>query len=249
MVLFADSCLFFSSCLSFCSERILSLFSLHFNFPLLAIPNLYLLETLDSIKASNVLEKALSSPDSAKRSEPLFVYLQVNTSGEEVKSGLPPILKDSSSDSEPLYDLAKHVIQSCPNLRFKGLMTIGSASNSTASSEIKDNLESTQVSEILKVNPDFDRLIQTRSEIVKLLREDEDLKRDEVRSNYKELLETGDELGGLELSMGMSADLELAIKVGSDNVRVGTDCFGRRMPSRDEAMKAMEDELKPKEKK
>lgn len=128
-------------------------------------------------------------------------------------------------------------------------MTIGSASNSTASSEIKDNLESTQVSEILKVNPDFDRLIQTRSEIVKLLREDEDLKRDEVRSNYKELLETGDELGGLELSMGMSADLELAIKVGSDNVRVGTDCFGRRMPSRDEAMKAMEDELKPKEKK
>ena len=36
----------------------------------------------------------------------------------------------------------------------------------------------------------------------------------------------GDE--GLELSMGMSGDFELAIKCGSTNVRVGSKIFGAR---------------------
>lgn len=219
-----------------------------------AVPNLYLLETLDSIKASKVLEKALSSPEAVKRDGPLFVYLQVNTSGEGVKSGLPPLLNDqkpeehSSEKGESLLDLTKHVILYCPNLRFKGLMTIGSSDNSQASKSAEDK---NSIDEILKLNPDFERLVQSRENLVKVLREDGELKKleGEIKEDYEELLEGKAKNGGLELSMGMSNDLELAVKCGSRNVRVGTDCFGQRMGSRDEAMKAMEAELKMEEKK
>ena len=36
------------------------------------------------------------------------------------------------------------------------------------------------------------------------------------------------ELGDIELSMGMSDDFEVAIKMGSTNVRVGSKIFGQR---------------------
>ena len=36
------------------------------------------------------------------------------------------------------------------------------------------------------------------------------------------------EIGSLELSMGMSGDWETAVKMGSDNIRVGTTIFGAR---------------------
>ena len=36
------------------------------------------------------------------------------------------------------------------------------------------------------------------------------------------------ELGNIELSMGMSDDFEVAIKMGSTNVRVGSKIFGQR---------------------
>ena len=43
--------------------------------------------------------------------------VQVNTSGEESKSGVEP--------GAPVVDLAKHIAEECANLRFRGLMTIG----------------------------------------------------------------------------------------------------------------------------
>lgn len=46
---------------------------------------------------------------------PLRVFVQVNTSGEESKSGVEP---------EEVVALVQHVL-SCRNLRFVGLMTIG----------------------------------------------------------------------------------------------------------------------------
>ncbi|PYI32672.1 putative alanine racemase family protein [Aspergillus indologenus CBS 114.80] len=48
------------------------------------------------------------------------------------------------------------------------------------------------------------------------------------------VLELGLQQEGLELSMGMSEDFEGAIKLGSDQVRVGTGIFGER-PPREEA--------------
>lgn len=48
--------------------------------------------------------------------DPLDVYVQVNTSGEESKFGVEP---------QDCVSLAEHVHKECDVLRFAGLMTIG----------------------------------------------------------------------------------------------------------------------------
>lgn len=215
---------------------------------ILDIPSLYLLETLDSIKCATALEKALSGQEDRKK-QPLNVYVQVNTSGEEAKGGLDPLTDDlaTSNDDVPsseLVSLAKHVITSCPSLHLQGVMTIGAASNSKASSDnlLSDGQPAEEIAkEACKLNPDFARLTETRRNLVKVLRNDSEVQKCSER--YSELLQGSQDTGGLELSMGMSNDLEVAIRAGSDNVRVGTDCFGIRPPSRDEAMEGMKDEL------
>jgi uncharacterized pyridoxal phosphate-containing UPF0001 family protein len=47
---------------------------------------------------------------------PLPIFVQVNTSGEQTKYGVEP---------SECAKLAQHIRQSCGNLRFAGLMTIG----------------------------------------------------------------------------------------------------------------------------
>ena len=51
--------------------------------------------------------------------------------------------------------------------------------------------------------------------------------------------EVQEQIGGepLELSMGMSADYESAVRMGSDEVRVGTGIFGERPKREDKAAK------------
>ena len=163
-----------------------------------AIPNLFCIETLTSIKSANHLHTTLSSL-SPPRSTPLNVFLQINTSGEESKSGLTPLLSDSSESNTEVLDVAKHILKECPTLRLKGLMTIGSWDNSSSGGEDE--------------NPDFKALKQTREALMSRLKEEEGV--DEFE---------------LELSMGMSNDFEKAIEMGSTNVRVGSDIFGKRPP-------------------
>ncbi|UZJ54264.1 hypothetical protein CBS101457_003584 [Exobasidium rhododendri] len=208
------------------------------------IPNLYMLETLDSVKCATALEKALDGKVGEARKEPLGVYLQVNTSGEEAKGGMEPLLEEASSKSSDLFALAKHVILECPSLRLRGVMTIGAASNSKAGDEQSKEGQSRQEieKEAQKTNPDFARLSDTRTNLVTALRS-EDTISEKHKETYADLLQGDDERGGLELSMGMSNDLEVGIKAGSNNVRVGTDCFGVRPPSREEAMEGMKEEL------
>ena len=166
------------------------------------VPNLCAMQTLTSKSTATALNKALP----VTRTEPLNVLLQVNTSGEASKSGLPPLDirrsdPDSSElDSTELLSLATHILTSCPRLHLLGLMTIGSreASHSNA-----------------KINPDFERLQATRDLL------ENELKLSCVGSKW------GKE-GILLLSMGMSGDFETAIKAGSDIVRVGTSIFGER---------------------
>jgi pyridoxal phosphate enzyme (YggS family) len=112
------------------------------------VPNLYVLETLSSIKVADLLQKALSD-----RSAPLNVYLQVNTSGEDAKSGLPT-LDESSTQTSPLVELALHVIHNCPSLNLLGLMTIGSYEASH---------------DPTKPNPDFSALKTTRQHLIRIL--------------------------------------------------------------------------------
>ncbi|KAF9426612.1 hypothetical protein BGZ94_006261 [Podila epigama] len=102
-----------------------------------SIPNLYVVETVDSAKKASTLDKACAS---AARSDPLRIFLQVNTSGEETKSGMLP--------SETL-DVARNVVSSCPHLKLAGLMTIGSPNPDLENGE----------------NPDFKTLNQCRTDI------------------------------------------------------------------------------------
>ncbi|XP_050296528.1 pyridoxal phosphate homeostasis protein-like [Anthonomus grandis grandis] len=80
----------------------------------LSVPNLWMIESIDSIKLATQINKAWPNyglPDSK-----LDVMIQVNTSRETVKSGC---------ETSELTELARHILNECPNLRLDGLMTIG----------------------------------------------------------------------------------------------------------------------------
>lgn len=97
----------------------------------IGIPNLFLVETIDSAKKADALNKACIA---VGRKDKLKVYVQVNTSGEEgtitmrirkdfvltkkykAKSGVEP--KDA-------LDVCKHIKDKCTALELYGLMTIG----------------------------------------------------------------------------------------------------------------------------
>ena len=84
------------------------------------VPNLHVVETVDKVKLANKLNKAC---ESVSRDQPLNVFVQVNTSGEESKSGCKP---------EACVDVVKHVQFNCKHLRFVGLMTIGRYGDTTS---------------------------------------------------------------------------------------------------------------------
>lgn len=77
------------------------------------VPNLAMVETLDSAKLADRLDRCVAAAGRA----PLAVAVQVNTSGEESKYGVEP--------GAAVVELARHVHENCPNLRLAGLMTIG----------------------------------------------------------------------------------------------------------------------------
>ncbi|KAF9696999.1 hypothetical protein EKO04_004764 [Ascochyta lentis] len=159
------------------------------------IPNLWCVSSVDSEKKANELEKgrrALLEKD--QDAEKLRIMVQVNTSGEEAKSGVEP------ADT---VNLCRHVIEKCPHLELFGLMTIGAIARSK---------ETTPENE----NEDFVCLRDTRDKVAE---------------------ELGWDKSKLELSMGMSADFEGAIKMGSDEVRVGSDIFGERPQKKDAIVK------------
>lgn len=87
------------------------------------------IETVSSIKVADKLNHAVQqqqmsvSPPAppAEHHRRLKVFVQVNTSGEDTKSGVTEI--------EPVIDLCRHVVRACPYLELRGLMTIGAAGN------------------------------------------------------------------------------------------------------------------------
>jgi PLP dependent protein len=85
---------------------------------LLSVPNIFCVETVDREKAATALDAAAKS---IGRESKLRVLVQVNTSGEESKSGCA---------AEEAVALAKHVVDHCPRLELGGLMTIGAPDES-----------------------------------------------------------------------------------------------------------------------
>ncbi|PXF48381.1 Proline synthase co-transcribed bacterial-like [Gracilariopsis chorda] len=80
---------------------------------LVSVPNLFVVESVDRKKTATALHKAVAKTD---RNEKLKVMVQVNTSGEESKSGCQP---------GQTAELAEFVVKECEHLELVGLMTIG----------------------------------------------------------------------------------------------------------------------------
>jgi pyridoxal phosphate enzyme (YggS family) len=95
-------------------------------------PQLWVIESVDSIKLANVIEKAVATrptttatgttaggagDSSVPLREPMRVFIQINTSGESQKGGVEM--------GEEAIELAKHIVSSCPHLLLMGVMTIG----------------------------------------------------------------------------------------------------------------------------
>jgi len=92
----------------------------------LGLKKLACVETVHTMKLAMKLNNAVHSlkdqgGDDLKltdNEDKLVIYIQLNTSGEESKSGVTAGGKDCA-------DLVKEIIDSCPHLRVDGLMTIG----------------------------------------------------------------------------------------------------------------------------
>jgi pyridoxal phosphate enzyme (YggS family) len=78
-----------------------------------SVPNLAVVETVDSLKLAGKLNSAC---EAANRTLPLSVFIQVDTSGEDTKSGVEPAEVEA---------LVRAIQSECPKLIVKGLMTIG----------------------------------------------------------------------------------------------------------------------------
>ncbi|XP_069341362.1 pyridoxal phosphate homeostasis protein isoform X2 [Eulemur rufifrons] len=104
---------------------------------LMAVPNLFMLETVDSMKLADKVNSSWQKKGSPER---LKVMVQINTSGEESKHGLPP------SETTAVVE---HINAKCPSLEFVGLMTIGSFGHDLSQGP----------------NPDFQVLLSLREEL------------------------------------------------------------------------------------
>lgn len=103
------------------------------------VDNLWAVESVDSVKKAGLLERGrkerderLEKEEQKKEDDPLRVFIQVNTSGEESKSGVEP-------QSSTLLELARYVHAECPHLHLQGLMTIGAIARSKATTAETEN--------------------------------------------------------------------------------------------------------------
>ncbi len=127
-----------------------------------------LMQSLDSLGLAQELNKKLEAKE-----RKMNCLLQINAANETSKSGF---------SKEEAYDMYQNIKESCPNIKLKGVMTIGAHSK-----------------DIKRVQQSFET---TQSIYAKLQKE-----------------------GITYCSMGMSSDYELAIKCGSNLIRVGSNLF------------------------
>ncbi|TAQ90347.1 hypothetical protein B7494_g1338 [Chlorociboria aeruginascens] len=98
-----------------------------------SIPNLFIVSSVDSEKKANQLDKGRAELVSSNPNitTPLNIHIQINTSGESSKSGVPPGPETSA--------LCKYVTEKCPHLHLLGLMTIGAIARSKGVEGGKEN--------------------------------------------------------------------------------------------------------------
>ncbi|KAK4215003.1 hypothetical protein QBC37DRAFT_282599 [Rhypophila decipiens] len=98
------------------------------------IPNLWCVSSIDTLKKAELLDKTRGELIKTDPSVPkINIHVQVNTSGEESKSGCTP--------GDEVVALCRSIVDNCPNLNLIGLMTIGAIARSketTAENENED---------------------------------------------------------------------------------------------------------------
>lgn len=109
------------------------------------IPNLYAVETIDSLKKCKKLD-TVRRGENAGSTTKINVYLQINTSGEEQKSGY---LYNQELEGELLESVEYLLSKECTHLNFEGLMTIGSFQASTSDEENSDFKKLVQLKKVL----------------------------------------------------------------------------------------------------
>lgn len=111
------------------------------------VANLYCVSSVDTAKKADALEKGRAVLAANEELETkLRVLVQVNTSGEESKSGIEP---------GGAAGICRHIKEKCPHLQLAGLMTIGAIARSQEATT-EDS-----------VNEDFVSLKQTRDTVAK----------------------------------------------------------------------------------
>ncbi|XP_016376554.1 proline synthase co-transcribed bacterial homolog protein-like isoform X2 [Sinocyclocheilus rhinocerous] len=111
---------------------------------LLGVSNLYMVETIDSVKLAEKINSSWQKMRAAN-TQRLKIMVQINTSGEESKHGLPP---------DETVNMVKHIVSQCPALDFAGLMTIGRYGYDLSEGP----------------NPDFQMLLKRREEVCESLK-------------------------------------------------------------------------------
>ena len=104
---------------------------------LVSVPGLWMVETVDSERLATALNNSWKRQNSHTR---LRIFIQVNVSSEKEKSGCTP-------DCAPA--LVRHVLDTCRNLQFCGLMMVGRIGHDYT----------------VGPNPDFERLVRVRDAV------------------------------------------------------------------------------------
>ncbi|EON96270.1 putative family pyridoxal phosphate enzyme protein [Phaeoacremonium minimum UCRPA7] len=96
------------------------------------IPNLWCVSSVDTLKKAQLLNKTRGDLIAAEPAvQKLNIHVQVNTSGEESKSGCAP-----GADT---VALCRAIADDCPHLQLLGLMTIGAIARSVATTPENEN--------------------------------------------------------------------------------------------------------------
>ncbi|VDN35374.1 unnamed protein product [Dibothriocephalus latus] len=165
---------------------------------LLSVPNLSVVETISSLHIATLINK-----EWAKRSSKLLdILLQVNTSGEEQKGGIPV---------PGVVELYKSISESCDKLRIRGIMTIGKYGYDPS----------------LGPNPDFVSLVNCRESLCHAL----DIPKTEVElsmgmsTDFEQAIELGSQFVrvGSSIFGSLMSDQANEVRRNEDGLPIGKD--------------------------
>lgn len=163
-----------------------------------AVRGLWAVESVDTEKKAKLLDKGwgerdVSSLSEEEQQQKLRVFVQVNTSGEEAKSGVEPAATPA---------LCRYIREQCPRLKLQGLMTIGAIARSKESTN---------------ENADFVSLIETRQAVIDSLGMTEEEADDfELSMGMSSDFEGAIALGSDQVRVGTTIFGERPVKAGAN---------------------------------